>query len=100
MEFKKRLQELREEAGFTQAKLAELAKMDPSAIAHLEAGRRKPSFKNIRGLAKALNITTDQLLNQDEPVVAFRNAQVLSDEQRDTVQSLINTLANKSGSSK
>ena len=100
MEFKNRLKKLREEAGFTKAKLAELSEMDPSAIAHLEAGRRKPSFKNIRRLAKALNITTDQLLNQDEPIVAFRNAQALNDEQRDTVQSLINTLASKSVSSK
>lgn len=96
MDFGKRLRELRDAADMTQTKLAALSKMDPSAIAHLEAGRRKPSFHNIRRLAKALNITTDVLLDQDAPIVAFRNAQSLNESQIDTVQSLINTLANKS----
>lgn len=96
MDFGKRLKDLREAAEMTQAKLAELANMDPSAVAHLEAGRRKPSFHNIRRLAKALNISTDDLLNQEGPVMAFRNAQSLTKDQRDTVQSLINTLAKKS----
>lgn len=95
MDFGQRLKNLRDEAGMTQAKLASLSQMDPSAIAHLEAGRRKPSFHNIRRLAKALNITTDRLLNQENEVVAFRNAQALSPDQHETVQSLINTLANK-----
>lgn len=96
MDFGKRLKDLREAAELTQAKLADLSKMDPSAVAHIEAGRRKPSFHNIRRLAKALNITTDELLNQDKPIMAFRNAQSLSEDQKETVQSLINTLAKKS----
>lgn len=95
LDFGQRLKVLREEAEMTQAKLASLSKMDPSAIAHLEAGRRKPSFHNIRRLAQALNITTDRLLNLEGGVVAFRNAQSLSGDQFNTVQSLINTLANK-----
>ena len=95
LDFALRLKELRETAEMTQSKLASLAGMDPSAIAHLEGGRRKPSFHNIRKLAKALNITTDVLLNQSEPVMAFRNAQDLSDADIKTVQSIINTLANK-----
>jgi len=95
LDFALRLKELRLAAGMTQAKLASLANMDPSAIAHLEGGKRKPSFHNIRKLAKALNITTDVLLNQSEPIMAFRNVQSLSDDDRETVQSIINTLANK-----
>jgi len=95
LDFALRLKELRLAAGMTQAKLAGLADMDPSAIAHLEGGKRKPSFHNIRKLAKALNITTDVLLNQNEPIMAFRNVQDLSDDDKETVQSIINTLASK-----
>lgn len=95
LDFANRLKLLRKSAGMTQAKLAELASMDPSAIAHLEGDRRKPSFHNIRKLAKALNISTDVLLNHDGPIVAFRNVQDLKPEDRETVQSIINTLANK-----
>ena len=96
MEFADRLRALREAAGMTQAKLASSAGIDPSAVAHLEAGRRKPSFHNIRRLAKALNLSTDELLNHDGPVMAFRNAQALTQEQKDMVQSLINTLTSDS----
>ena len=53
-DFASRLRHIREQRGVSQSELAREAGMQPSAIAHFEAGRRKPSFDNVRSLAKAL----------------------------------------------
>jgi ribosome-binding protein aMBF1 (putative translation factor) len=46
----------------TQAKLAAECGLQPSAVAHFEAGRREPSSKNLRKLALALDVSADWLL--------------------------------------
>lgn len=90
--FGARLKEARERQGLSQAQLADRAEMQPSAIAHFEANRRKPSFDNVRRLAKALGISSDYLLGV-QATVAFRNEDKLTAGDRDYIQGLIDRLA-------
>lgn len=87
-----RLREARERQSLNQAQLAQRAELQPSAIAHFEANRRKPSFENVRRLAKALDISSDYLIGV-QATVAFRNEEKLTKGDRDYVQGLIDKLA-------
>lgn len=90
--FATRLKEARERQGLNQAQLAQRAEMQPSAIAHFEANRRKPSFENVRRLATALGISSDYLLGV-QTTIAFRNEDKLTTDDRDYIQGLIDRLA-------
>jgi transcriptional regulator with XRE-family HTH domain len=90
--FATRLREARERQGLNQAQLAQRADMQPSAIAHFEANRRKPSFENVRRLATALGVSSDYLLGV-QATLAFRNEDKLTADDRDYIQKLINRLA-------
>lgn len=90
--FPVRLREVRESRGWNQAELAQRASMQPSAIAHFEAGRRKPSFDNVRRLAKILEVSADYLMGM-ESAVAFRNEELLSTMDRQYIQDMIDRLA-------
>ena len=90
--FAARLRVARERQGLNQAELAQRAEMQPSAIAHFEASRRKPSFENVRRLAKALDVSSDYLLGV-QTMVAFRNEEKLTKVDREYVQGLIDKLA-------
>lgn len=63
--FGKRLQIIRTDMNLSQEKLAEIAGFDRTYISLLERGIRNPSLVNIFKLAKALNMTPDQLLKLD-----------------------------------
>ncbi|AMV28799.1 DNA-binding transcriptional repressor PuuR [Gemmata sp. SH-PL17] len=54
-----RLKEIRNTAGFTQAKLGELTGLLPNAIARLEGGKREPGWETVQKLAEALGVATD-----------------------------------------
>ncbi len=69
--------------------------MQPSAIAHFEAGRRKPSFDNIHALARALAVSADFLLGANEATTAFRNEEKLNSKDREFIQNVIDTMINK-----
>jgi len=90
--FADRLREVRDNRKMSQSELARDAGMQPSAIAHFEAGRRKPSFDNVRALAKALHISADYLLGTTTATTAFRDEQKLSSRDRDFIQNLIDTM--------
>ena len=90
--FGARLKEARERQGLSQAELGDRAGMQPSAIAHFEANRRKPSFENVRRLATALGVSSDFLLGV-QATVAFRNEEKLTAGDRDYIQGLIDRLA-------
>lgn len=100
--FGERLLEAREVRGLTQTDLAKISGLQPAAIGHFEKNRRKPSFANIRTLAKALNVSSDFLLGRTSGygmagvTTAFRNEENLSDSDRRTIQMMIDTLAKKS----
>jgi len=52
----------REAKAFTQEKLAERASLDPTYISGIERGLRNPGIKNVAKLAKALGLSTAELL--------------------------------------
>lgn len=53
---------LREQAGMTQAELAERANVDQSAVSRWEIGNTKPRLRQIPIIAKALGVTVEELL--------------------------------------
>jgi transcriptional regulator with XRE-family HTH domain len=107
--FAARLRDARERLrGLTQAQLAEKTGLPPTSISHFEneEGTRKPSFDNLRRLANALEVTTDYLLGRadehrsdDGKVIAedalYRDAQNLTDADRDFAHAMIKKLLEK-----
>ena len=97
--FGDRLREAREARSLNQTELAKLANLQPAAIGHFEKGRRKPSFANIRALAKALNISSDYLLGQTPTMsgatTVFRNEENLTGADRESIQMMIDTFAQR-----
>ncbi len=55
-DFALRLKTLRDEAGYTQAQLAEKAGLSAQAVASLEQGTRGPTWETVRRLAMALGV--------------------------------------------
>jgi transcriptional regulator with XRE-family HTH domain len=65
--FGNRLRALREEKGLTQTALGQLAGgMATSAVARLEAGDRTPSWDTVLLLARALGVSTDAFISDDD----------------------------------
>ena len=56
----------REELGISQSELAEMTKISQPGISRLENGRYTQSSPLVVVLAKALKISTDELLGMDE----------------------------------
>jgi transcriptional regulator with XRE-family HTH domain len=92
VDFSSRLRKTRENRELSQSELAREAGMQPSAIAHFEAGRRKPSFDNVRALARALKVSADYLLGTQSATTAFRNEDRLSAKDRLFIQNIIDTM--------
>ena len=57
-----RIAALRRETGMSQAQLAQLLQVSPSAVGMYEQGRREPSADTLVALARELQVTTDFLL--------------------------------------
>ena len=97
--FSNTLRLARESRGLNQTELAKIAGLQPAAIGHFEANRRKPSFANIRALAIALNVSSDYLLGQADSMegatTAFRNEENLTDADRGSIQMMIDTLSKR-----
>lgn len=97
--FGDRLRAARKMRDLNQTAFAKLANLQPAAIGHFEKNRRKPSFANVRSLAKALNVSSDYLLgrttNMEGATTAFRNEENLSDSDRESIQLMIDTLAQR-----
>lgn len=64
--FAKRLEELREERGWTQSDLARKAGLTPSAISQFESEGREPRFSSIVKLAHALEASPAYLAGLEE----------------------------------
>ncbi len=60
--FGDRVQSLRNQAGISQEKLAELAEMHRTYISGIERGERNVSLVNIMRLANALNVSVSKLM--------------------------------------
>jgi transcriptional regulator with XRE-family HTH domain len=70
--FPRRLRRSREERGWSQADLAARAGLQQSALSHYENATRRPSFTNLRRLARALDVSTDYLVGQTSHPAAPR----------------------------
>jgi len=94
--FGERLKQARDAREFNQTELAAKAGLQPSAIGHFEKERRKPSFSNIRALAKALNVTSDYLLGRTNKMegatTVFRGEENLTGGDRDHIQMMIDLM--------
>lgn len=97
--FGERLVAARTQRGLSQSVLARLANLQPAAIGHFERNRRKPSFANIRALARALNVSSDYLLGRSDDLkgatTAFRGEENLSNADREHIQMMINLMNEK-----
>lgn len=100
--FPERLKRARELRRLSQGEAASKSGMPPTSISHFEAGSRKPSFDNLRKLARALEVTTDYLLGlADTPDVStsadplYRHGQLMSAEDRQLAEGIFELLANK-----
>lgn len=91
--------------GLKQGELAEKTGLPATSISHFEniEGTRKPSFDNLRRLAKALDVTTDYLLGRSEdPTGAtvddqlYRDVRLLTDADREFAESMIKNLLERS----
>ena len=95
-DFGARLVKAREKRGLSQTEVARLAKLQPAAIGHFERDRRKPSFANVRALARALNVSSDFLLGRSEAMegatTAFRGEDNLSHHDREHIQMMIDLM--------
>jgi len=56
-----KLKQLRQKRFLTQEELAEMAGLTPLSISRWENGKRKPRFKSIRRLAKALKVDPEDI---------------------------------------
>jgi transcriptional regulator with XRE-family HTH domain len=97
VDFGERLASLRQERGLTQAELAGRVGVHPSQVHRYEAGSAEPTLGVLRGLALALQVSTDSLVFADdvtdlvEPRMrrAFENAAHLSEHEQAVVAELI-----------
>lgn len=66
MALKTRVKEYREKAGLKQSELAELVHARRETIVHLENGRYNPSLKLAMDIAKAFQVTVEELFEFTE----------------------------------
>ena len=91
-DFPSRLKAIRELRGLTQAELGKLALLPSTTISHFESNSRKPSFHNLKRLAKALAVSTDYLMGMtdspDATTAATRIARHLSNATEEEISML------------
>jgi transcriptional regulator with XRE-family HTH domain len=104
--FRARLREWRLKRDLTQEDLARKADVPTISVSHFETGHRFPNAESLRRLADALGVSTDYLLGRvktpagkdleaADPEVAalFRRFQGMSEEAREQVKQLFETVA-------
>jgi transcriptional regulator with XRE-family HTH domain len=103
--FRERLREWRLKRGLTQEALARKADVPTPSVSHFETGHRFPNAESLRRLADALGVSADYLLGRlsdptgeelegadPEIAVLFRKFQGMSEEAREQVKQLFNTV--------
>lgn len=71
MDFGVRVKQLRENAGLTQAELAERLDVSRPAIGTWESGKARPRLNKLRQLADLFNVTVSELMGEDAEPVPF-----------------------------
>ena len=80
MEFHECLVKIMEEKGINQAQLCKLSGIATSAMSHYVRGETEPSFTKVIAIAKALNVSVDDLAGKPKPFAA------LSPDERELVR--------------
>ena len=57
-----KIAKIRKQRGFTQEKLAEMAKVDYSYLNLIESGKKNPSIKKLAKIARALGVSLKELI--------------------------------------
>lgn len=70
MKFSERLKKFREEQGLTQVQLSELTGITTRQIQKYEGGQARPRLDAAEKIAKALNISADELLGNADMLIA------------------------------
>lgn len=60
--FSTRLQQVRQERGFSRKEIAEILEITPRAYQYYEEGKREPGYDKLVVLAQHLNVSSDYLL--------------------------------------
>ena len=58
----RKIQKARQEKGITQEKLAEMADISRTHMAHIEQGRRQPTLDVVQKIARALKMKANELI--------------------------------------
>jgi transcriptional regulator with XRE-family HTH domain len=95
-----RIRQLRKEAGWSQAELAERISADPGRVSRYEAGRITPSAEALVRLAETLNVSIDHLLVDGIPRRPLHSAHdalgdhlaAVAELPRDDLASLLNII--------
>jgi transcriptional regulator with XRE-family HTH domain len=74
VKFSEKLRELKDKAGLSEAKLAELSGVTRATIHDYGLGRRKPSFAAVVKLARALNVTCEAFAECDDIAPSTKNS--------------------------
>lgn len=99
-----KIKELRKQKGFTLEQLAELIGSGKSYIWEIEnKGVKRPSAEKLAAIAKALDVTTDFLINDDQSEVSddqekevfFRKLGQLDKGDRDKIMDMIDAWSKK-----
>jgi transcriptional regulator with XRE-family HTH domain len=99
--FAERLKSARTIRDITQTRLAELADMNATMIAHFEGGVRLPSFDSLWRIGAALDVSIDYLMGTGDQPLPVRTGIIndslalLSREDCDLVLKLIDFLRNR-----
>lgn len=73
--FGQRIKIMRDLRGLTQTQLAAQLGITPQAVAAFERGKAEPSLKSLIGLSRALEVTTDWLLDAEPPLQKNKTAE-------------------------
>ena len=64
MSFAENFRNARTQANLTQQQVADVLKLDRTAIAHYEMGDSTPSLKNISKICKLFNVSVEELIKE------------------------------------
>ena len=99
-----RIKEYRNKAGLTQEQLAHKANIEPSFLAHIEAGQKGFSLETLEKIAKALDVSIDVFFRGQKPgqdVYDFNDKRLLwllkesGPKDRDMIYRLASVVLNK-----
>ncbi|MEY8428820.1 helix-turn-helix transcriptional regulator [Lachnospiraceae bacterium 46-15] len=110
MDIHERLKYLREQLNLTTRAFGAAINMSGGAITNMEKGTRNITDRTIRDICREYNVSSDWLINGEEPVFndvtdeldidddvkqLARQYSLLSDDDRELVKKMINSLAEK-----